>query len=113
MVAIHKEKDSIRIEVLDWHKWMALRGELRIARKNIKKVSRGGKELWNTWGWRLPGTYIPYWVKAGSYYHQGAWEFWDMSNAENTLIIELQDEAFAKLFVEVEDPVEAIQVLST
>jgi hypothetical protein len=59
-------------------------------------------------GFRAAGTNIPGVLTAGTFYHDGGRVFWDVHNADGAIAIRLHDEKFAKLVVEVPDPVGTI-----
>lgn len=64
---------------------------------------------------RLPGTYLPGVIIAGSYYewsnHQ--WMFWDVERPEQAIVITLAHERFTRLVIEVADPQATIQAIQT
>jgi hypothetical protein len=43
-------------------------------------------------------------LTAGTFYQHGKRVFWDVHNPENTVVIELRDERYDELIVEVADP---------
>jgi hypothetical protein len=59
----------------------------------------------------MPGTSIPGVITAGTFYHQGKRVFWDVHNPDRTVVIELRDEDYNELIVEVADPSAAIEVI--
>ena len=61
----------------------------------------------------MPGTDIPNLFRAGTFYVQGDWVFWDVRHPEQAIIIDLADERYAQLIVEVEDPQAAVQPFRT
>ncbi len=62
-------------------------------------------------GWRAPGTFIPSIITAGTFYKDGNKIFWDVSNIENCIIVDLKDEDYKHLIIEVEDPKSTIDFL--
>ena len=69
-------------------------------------VARGG---WH--GWRWPGTSLPGVITAGTFYQDGNRVFWDVHNPENTVVIDLHDERYNQLIVEVADPAAAVALI--
>jgi hypothetical protein len=55
-------------------------------------------------GIRMPGTNIPGVITAGTFCQHGKRVFWDVHNPDNTVVIELRDERYNELVVEVADP---------
>jgi hypothetical protein len=63
-------------------------------------------------GLKVAGTDVPHIFKAGIFYQEGRFVFWDVHKPEKTIVIELEDEHFAKLIVEVADPEAAVRLLT-
>jgi hypothetical protein len=59
----------------------------------------------------MPGTNIPGVLTAGTFFHDGKRVFWDVHNPENTVVIELRDERYNELIVEVADPNAAVKLV--
>lgn len=62
-------------------------------------------------GIRMPGTNVPGVITAGTFYQDGKRVFWDVHHPENTIIIDLHDERYNQLIVEVDDPATAINLI--
>jgi hypothetical protein len=58
----------------------------------------------------MPGTSIPGVITAGTFYQHGKQVFWDVHNPDNTVMIELKDERYNELVVEVADPSFAVEL---
>jgi hypothetical protein len=74
---------------------------------------RADPEIAHGWwhGLRMPGTNIPGVLTAGTFYQDGKRVFWDVHNPENTVVIELKDERYNQLIVEVADPNAAVELV--
>lgn len=59
----------------------------------------------------MPGTNIPGVITAGTFYQDGKRVFWDVHRPENTIVIDLHDERFNELVVEVADPAAAVSLI--
>jgi len=55
-------------------------------------------------GLRAPGTHLPGVITAGTFYQEGDRVFWDVHDPEKAIVIRLEDERYARLVIEVEDP---------
>jgi hypothetical protein len=64
-------------------------------------------------GLKLSGTDVPNIFRAGVFYQEGNLVFWDVRHADKTVVIDLADEHFAKLIVEVEDPDAAVRLVES
>jgi hypothetical protein len=61
---------------------------------------------------RFHGTSIPNIINAGTFFNNGETIFWDVSNAANAIVIDLKDEDYHQIIIEVENPLEAIHLLN-
>jgi hypothetical protein len=61
----------------------------------------------------MPGTNVPGVITAGTFYQDGKRVFWDVHNPEKTIVIDLHDERYNKLVVEVENPEVAVGLIQT
>ncbi len=113
MVKISKQDDNFIFEVQHWHKLWALKSELTIPAAHILKVHRDVDSIRGWKGWKLIGTYMPGVLTAGTFYKSRKKVFWDVSDIEKCIIIELDHEFYNRLIVEVENPEAAIKVLTT
>ena len=55
-------------------------------------------------GIRMPGTNVPGVITAGTFYQDGKRVFWDVHDPNKTIVIDLHDERYNELVVEVDDP---------
>ena len=112
MVEITIDGDKAVFEVEGWHKLWSLKSRLEIPLAHIKGVHVDPEPAMGWFdGLKVAGTSIPRVFRAGSFYQQGNFVFWDVHSPEKTIVIDLEDEHFAKLIVEVADPQEATRLL--
>ena len=112
MVEIKVEGDKAVFEVEGWDKLWSLRSRLEIPLAHIIRAHADPKPAMGWFdGFRLAGTAIPHIFKAGTFYQEGDLIFWDVSNPEKTIVIELEHEHFAKLIIEVAEPNAAVSLL--
>jgi hypothetical protein len=62
-------------------------------------------------GWRLPGTHLPGVMTAGTFRSHGEKDLWMVGRAKEVLVIELHDQPYRHLIVQVEDPHAAVEAL--
>ena len=112
MVEITIEADKVIFEVQGWDKVWSLRSQLTIPRSHIKKVYADPEPAMG-WlqGLKISGTALPHFFRAGTFYQQGGFVFWDVSEPANTIVIELDHEWYEKLIIEVADPQREIEKL--
>ena len=113
MVTIICQNTDFIFKVNGMHKLWAFKSELTIPVDNILNAHQDLESIKGFHGWRLPGTSVPSIITAGTFYKDGNKIFWDVSNMENCIIVDLKDEDYNQLIIEVENPADAIKTLTT
>jgi hypothetical protein len=92
----------------------AFKSSLEIPLQHISGIW-ADPEIARSWwhGIRLPGTHIPGVITAGTFYQDGKRVFWDVHNPEHTIVIDLHDERYSQLIVEVASPQTAVSLIKT
>jgi hypothetical protein len=93
-------------------KLWAFKNSLEIPLVHIAGV-RADSEAARGWyhGIRIPGTSVPGVITAGTFYQDGKRIFWDVHSPERTIVIDLHDERYNELVVEVDDPEAAVRLI--
>jgi hypothetical protein len=112
MVSIEQTADNYIFKLSRFHKIWALKSKLIIEKENIVTAYQDKEELYNFKGFRI-GTYIPFLITAGTFYWKGKRNFWDVMSYKNTIIVVLKNHIYDKLYIEVQNPEEALQLLNT
>lgn len=114
MVTVSVADDRLRLEVQGWHKLFALKSELEVPLARVKSVRQDSEPAL---GWchgiKLPGTDLPGIITAGTFYQRDGAVFFDVEDPERTIVIELEDDEYRRLVVEVADPPATIRMLQT
>lgn len=93
------------------HLW-ALKSRLEVPLEHITNVYADPDPPMGWFdGWKLLGTDLPHMFRAGTFYLHGNMVFFDVRHPQNTVVIELSHERFAKLIVEVADPEATVRLL--
>jgi hypothetical protein len=113
MVDITSDGNDLLFTLRGIHKILAFKNELRIPRQHIVRVYTDPKVAEDFKGIRAMGTHIPYGLKAGTFYQQegSATVFMDISDKDKAIIVELKDEEYKQLIIEVDDPLAAIDFI--
>lgn len=111
MVDIVQENDHIRFVIKGWHKVWALKGSLAVQKQNITAVYASDNKIDYYTGLRMPGTYVPFLIRAGTYITNGEKYFWDVTRYSKTIVVVLKNERYKELHVGVKDVEEAIRML--
>jgi len=110
MVEISTVDGKLTLHVRGADRLWAFKSTLEVPLAHIAGV-RADPEIAHRWfhGLRMPGTSIPGVITAGTFYHDGKRVFWDVHHPDKTIVIELHDERFNELVVEVADPNAALR----
>jgi hypothetical protein len=105
MVDLSITDGKLLLNVRGADKLWAFKSSLEIPLQHIAGI-RADPNIARGWwhGIRVPGTNIPGVITAGTFYQDGKRVFWDVHNPENTVVIDLHDERYNQLIVEVADP---------
>ncbi|MFV5692390.1 hypothetical protein ACM55K_10245 [Flavobacterium sp. LT1R49] len=112
MVSVTLDGDTFIFEIKGLHKIWAMESKITISKENIIRAYQNKNEFTFWKGFRLPGTEIPGIITAGTFYKKGR-NFWDVMNKKNALIVELKDNYYKKLIIEVANPEETMRILNT
>ncbi|WP_031509382.1 hypothetical protein [Streptomyces megasporus] len=104
MARVTVTDDTLTVEMEGLDKLWAFKGRLRIPLANVRGAARDPGIVHEYKGIRAPGTHIPGVIVAGTYHRGGERVFWDVKNPDKAVVIELADERYARLVVEVDDP---------
>ena len=80
---------------------------------DMNKLPLADPEAAHGWyhGIRMPGTNVPGVIAAGKFYQDGKRVFWDVHHPEKSIVINLHDERYSELVVEVDDPEAAVRLI--
>jgi len=113
MVQIETDDNKIIFEIEGWDKLWSLRSRLTIPLDHIggARVDPDPPMGWFD-GLKVSGTGVPNIFRAGTFYQEGDFVFWDVHHPEKTIVIDLMHERYAKLFIEVDNPEEAVSLVN-
>ena len=92
------------IEMTGWDKLWAFKSRLEIPLDHVKAVRADPEIAKRSKGIRTLGTHVPGVIIAGTFRQAGARVFWNVRHPEKAIVIELHDERYARLVIEVADP---------
>lgn len=112
MVDLQIAEGKLVLHVEGADKIFALKSTLEIPLEHIAGI-RADPEVARGWfhGLKMPGTNIPGVITAGTFYQHGQRVFWDVHHPDQTVVIELHDERYNELIVEVADPAAAVEMV--
>lgn len=105
MTEVELTRDSLVVHVRGMDQLWALKSRLEIPLSHVVGAEVD-PELAREWhkGIRASGTHVPGVITAGTFYQEGERVFWDVHDPEKAVVIQLQEERYARLVIEVEDP---------
>jgi hypothetical protein len=114
MVDLSVVEGKLVLHVRGVDQFWALKSTLEIPLQHIAGV-RADPEVARGWwhGFKLVGSDIPGVLHAGTFYQHGQKIFWDVHNPDNTIVIELHDERYGELIVEVADVAAAVRLIQS
>jgi hypothetical protein len=112
LVDLTVAEGKLMLHVRGADKLWAFKSSLEIPLAHIAGV-RADPEVARCWyhGIRMPGTNVPGVITAGTFYQDGKRVFWDVHHPEKTIVIDLHDERYNELVVEVDDPDAAVRFI--
>jgi hypothetical protein len=114
MVDVSISNGNLVLHVKGIDKLWTLKSSLEIPLAHITEIKADPTVAHGWWhGLKMPGTNIPGVLTAGTFYQHGQRVFWDVHNPDNTVVIQLKDERYNELIVEVADPQAAVDLIKT
>jgi hypothetical protein len=106
MATIEIAGDDLIVKITGWDRVWTMSGSLTVPLKHVAGAS-SGEAAAHEWyqGLRLGGTNIPGVLIAGS------WVFWDVHDPALAVAIDLHDEHYARLIIQVADPTATIAAI--
>jgi hypothetical protein len=97
--------DTLVVHIDGADKLWALKSRLTIPTSNVVGA-RGASDEARKWlhGIRLGGAHLPGVISAGRFYSHGEMVFWDVHDSDKAIAIDLRDEHYGHLVIEVDDP---------
>jgi hypothetical protein len=111
MARVSIDGDQLVVDVEGMDKLWALKSRLMIPLANLRGATADPGVVRDRKGIRAPGTHFPGVIVAGTFYDDGERVFWDVHDAAKAVVIQLDDERYARLVVEVEDPESVVDLI--
>lgn len=110
MVSVTATSDKFIFQIKGWHQLWSFRDKISVLKEDVICAYQDESELKKWKGIRI-GTEIPGIITAGTFSWKGKRNFWDVMKHKNTIIVELKNNIYNKLYIEVENPEIAMQLL--
>ena len=105
MTEVELTRDALVVHVQGMDQLWALKSRLEIPLAHVVDAECD-PEIAREWhkGIRAGGTHVPGVITAGTFYRDGERVFWDVHDPERAVMIQLRDERYARLVIQVENP---------
>ncbi len=111
MARITIEAGNLVVQIEGLDKLWSLTSRLQIPLANVRGATADPGIVRDPKGLRGPGAHLPGVITAGTFHLDGERVFWDVHNGTKAVVIELADERYARLVVEVDDPPAAVSLI--
>ena len=112
MARISVDGDSLEVTIEGIDKLLSFQSHLRIPLNCVVGVFADHEVLADRGGLKAPGARIPGVIQAGTFYKDGARVFWDVHHGDRAVVIDLADQSYDRLVVEVDDPDATVRLLT-
>ena len=104
MATISVQGQDLVVEMNGLDKLWSLKSKLTIPLAHVRGATVDPGILGEPKGIRAPGTHLPGVITAGTFHQDGEKVFWAVRDALKAVVVELADEQYTRLVVEVDDP---------
>lgn len=104
MATISVQGQDLVVEMNGLDKLWSLKSKLTIPLAHVRGATIDPGILGEPKGIRAPGTHLPGVITAGTFHQDGEKVFWAVRDALKAVVVELADEHYTRLVVEVDDP---------
>ncbi|MEU4243166.1 hypothetical protein [Actinoplanes sp. NPDC026619] len=108
MAQINIDGDNLIVEIEGWDKLWALKSRLEIPLANVRGATADPGIVRGPRGIRTAGSHFPGVLTAGAFRIDGEKVFWDVHDPTKAIVIQLADERYTRLIIEVADPRETV-----
>jgi hypothetical protein len=111
MAQVSIDGSNLIIDVQGLDKIWSLKSRLVILLAHVRGATADPSITSERKGWRGPGTELPGVIVAGTFHQEGKKVFWDVHKKEKAVVIELEDETYQRLVIEVDDPRATVELI--
>jgi hypothetical protein len=107
MAQVEVVGDRLVIQLDRADRLWSFRSELQVPLAHVRGVEvdpERARVPWSGLPVRGENGWLPGMIAAGQVRQEGQWAFWDVHDPERAVIIDLADERYARLVIEVDDP---------
>ncbi|MBG6064656.1 hypothetical protein [Micromonospora ureilytica] len=103
--------DDLVVQIEGMDRLWSLKSRMVIPLANVRGATADPGIAAEPKGLRAPGTSLPGVITAGTFHQDGERIFWNIRDGARAVVIELADEHYARLVVEVADPAATVALI--
>ncbi|MEU2665039.1 hypothetical protein [Micromonospora sp. NBC_01740] len=111
MARVHIDGEALVVEIEGLDKLWALKSRLTIPLVNVRGATADPGIVKESKGLRAPGAHLPGVIVAGTFHLDGERVFWDVRDPAQAVVIELTDERYNRLVIQVSDPRATVRLI--
>lgn len=104
MARVTIQDDQLVVELQGLHRLWAFRREVRVPLAHVRGATADPGIVHEPKGVRAPGLHVPGAAVIGTFRRDGETHFWDVRTGSQAVVIELAEERYTRLVVDVEQP---------
>ncbi|WP_030381807.1 MULTISPECIES: hypothetical protein [unclassified Streptomyces] len=113
MALIRIDGDDLIVMIEGLDKLWSFKSSLTIPLANVRGATADPGIATEPKGLRAPGSHLPGVITAGTFHQDGEKVFWDVRDPSKAIVVELADERYARLVLQVDDPRAAVALVES
>ena len=109
MTKVNVTDGKLAIDIQGWDKLWSMTSRLEFPLEHVMDVRSAEDDP--VGGVRMLGTHLPGLITAGTFLQEGHRVFWNVHDPAKAIAVDLRDEDYSRLIIEVADPAETIRAL--
>ncbi|OEV01766.1 MULTISPECIES: hypothetical protein [Streptomyces] len=111
MALLRIDGDNLVVVIEGLDKLWAFKSSLTIPLAHVRGATADPGIATEPKGIRAPGARVPGLITAGTFHQDGEKVFWDVKDPSKAVVVELADERYARLVIQVDDPRTAVDLV--
>lgn len=112
MARVSVTDDLLTVDLQGLHQLWAFKRRIRVPLAHVRGATADPGIVHEPKGMRAPGLHLPGAAVIGSFRRKGEKHFWDVRSGAHAVVIELADETYDRLIVDVEDPRSTVDTIN-
>jgi len=104
MARIRVTDDLLSVELQGLHQLWAFKRRIRVPLNHVRGATADPGIVHEPKGLRAPGLHVPGVAVIGTFHRDNEKHFWDVRSGAHTVVIELTEEKYDRLIIDVQDP---------